>query len=73
MSRKPELDRRGERSYQDRMKNYEEEQRRQQVASNAQRTRESGLKPGPSGMPVQNFIQAPSRSRAEDIARSQGN
>ncbi len=72
MSRTPTRDGRGEKSYQDRMKNYQEEQRKLQVASNAQRTKEAGLKPGPSGMPMQHHIYTPSRARAEEIAKSQG-
>ena len=68
----PTRDGRGEKSYEDRMKNYQLEQRKLQVESNAQRTREAGLKPGPSGMPMQHHIYAPSKARAEDIARSQG-
>lgn len=72
MSSPPQKDHRGEGSYQDRLKNYQEEQRQAQVRQNAQRTMASGLEPGPSGKPKVNFIATPSRARAEDAARSAG-
>lgn len=72
MSDKPVRDHRGDRSYEDRLKNWQDAQRKATIASNRERTQADGLKPGPSGRPVQTFIQANSRADGREIAKSIG-
>src|SRR5699024_9202530 len=68
----PALNHKGVGSYKARKQNYDKKQRQAEVRRNRARTESDGQRAGGSGKPMRNFVKAPSKARARDMARTAG-